>query len=91
MRTAMLAAVLLALAACGADVDRAAWQRELEAQGVEIADWAAYQDVWLDACEDEDSFGYFVTMSGASGSVTRTNVRYACPDRMDEAEDALGG
>lgn len=74
-------------------VDERAWRAAREAQGTTFVDWSAYRAVWADECRDEHgSFGVFVGSlldDAVPAEQIRTDVRYACPDRLNELEQLL--
>ena len=77
----------------GHDIDEQAWRADVERaqQGQEVADWPAYQDVWMDTCAaDDKEFKYTIAAfadGGDSDEVSRMNIRHACPDRLSTFED----
>ena len=78
----------------GHDVDEAAWRDSVEQQiGHPVEDWPTYRDVWLRECdEDTDAFQVFVATgldAGTDADMIRSNVRYACPNRLQDVEDVL--
>src|SRR5688572_14345888 len=86
----------VALGGCGNDVDEVEWQQDVEQElGQPVSDWPAYRDVWVDTCEEDDGvFDLFVAGimdEGTSVDVIRTNVRHACPDRLEQVEETLDG
>ncbi|MEJ7832634.1 MAG: hypothetical protein WKF79_06950 [Nocardioides sp.] len=92
-------AVLGVLAVAGVfsgehEVDEAAWEASLEEDlGYQAEDFPALRDTFVDdICkEDETDFGYFVAWTDGKQSPDwlRTNIRYACPDRLPELEETL--
>lgn len=98
--TAALAAAAVATAACGHTVNERAWRAADERViGHAMVDWPKYKRVVLDWCDDDDNgFNLLVAMEmddPATGNVQsekallRTDVRYACPDRSDDLEQAF--
>lgn len=82
--------VALMLSSCNS-VDEDTWRAEVEAEtGSEIADWDAYSEVWTEACDkDEDELALFIAVGldqGESLDLMRTNIKNACPDRLEEVE-----
>lgn len=66
------------------------WRFAVESKAGIVTDWDAYRDMWVDRiCHRDDISGYFdtATAGGTSVDVLRTNVSYACPDRMPELEE----
>lgn len=96
IRITGLVIVGLLLTGCGNQVDEEAWRADVESDiGHSISDWPTYRDAWVDNCGAGDSeFGLFVAASmdaGTSEGEARTNIRHACPDRLETLEDALAG
>ncbi len=84
-------ALWVALTACSADVDERAWRSDIEAElGSPIGKWEQFRDVWIDVCDENDEgFRSFIAVAldgGDSVDSLRTNVRHACPDRLEELE-----
>lgn len=84
--------MLLLLAVAGVfgygEADGDAWRAAVEQQRGPVSDWEAHREVWLEEIcgDDEESFAWLVTAAvqeGASVEALRTNVSYACPDRLD--------
>lgn len=72
------------------EYDEAAHQRVVEAYGVNVADWPQYRDAVMESCEfDEDAFELYVLMQDDLG-LLQLDIKYACPDRMDEFTDITG-
>lgn len=71
--------------------DEAAHQRVVEAYlGHSVADWDAYRDSTMEACDfDEDTFELYVTMQDDL-ALLQLDIKYACPDRMDEFTELTG-
>lgn len=90
IRRALPALALLAAAGCGHQVDEDAWRADLERDGVLVADWSSYAEVWAEQCgADDDELELFVAVGLDSGSTRdefRTNIRHACPDRLEDLE-----
>lgn len=98
---AAVAVVLVALVAAGVfdtghEVDEEAWRTTMEReQGVEFSDWEQFRDVWVGACEDDSDEQLQLMLAvaldeGRSYEFLRTNLQYACPDRLpalDEVRD----
>lgn len=72
------------------EYDETAHRNVVEAYTGGVADWDAYRDATLDACEfDEETFELYVLMSDDL-SLLQLDIQYACPDRMDEFTDITG-
>lgn len=93
---AIAAAVLAFVGGCTTNSGEASgpsWRHALKRQGVNPHDWQAYKETWQEVCDSSaDELGFFVASSidaDTTRSELRTNVRYACPDRMDELRHTL--
>lgn len=93
MRLALAALVAtFALSGCGHEPDEEAWRADLAAVGVEPADWDGYVEVVTEQqCAFDDMEAYVATGrdAGESDVVMRIDFEHACPDRVDELEDAM--
>lgn len=72
------------------EYDETAHRNVIEAYNGPVADWDTYRDSTLDACKfDEDTFELFVLMESDLARL-QLDIKYACPDRMDEFTDITG-
>lgn len=70
--------------------DEDAHRRVIESYGMEITDWDAYSDAIRSACQfDKDRFEEYV-LAGDDLDRLQLDIKYACPDRMDEFSDITG-
>lgn len=81
----VLAGALLTACSSAHQIDRAAWAKDLAAQGVTINDWNKYEKAALSMCAQDDpsTFLAVFTDGGTSLKQIETDYRNACPDRMD--------
>jgi hypothetical protein len=84
------------LGACSShEVDKVKWAAELEASGFDAVDIDKLANVYVnDLCRDDvRELASFLAVSDDAGDlnmeVERMNFRNACPDRLDELDEAL--
>ena len=69
----------------------AEWKAELAKVGQTPPDWGRYVDAVKGTC-DLDDFDLYVTLNrtgGPSLNTERIGIKYGCPERLDEWDDAI--
>lgn len=78
----------------GAEPDRAQWSKELSAEGVEVTNWRKWETkvapIFCDT--DPDDLETYVAVGmdrGENLDVVRINIKYACPELLDDWDHAV--